>query len=208
MTAAPNVGPSGILDTPMTRADCEAVLHRACFGHLAFAWERHADVRPIRYAYRNGWVYFRADRGLRTAIAASPWLVLSVTELQDPNRVSSVIARGGCHAAEKTGSGLGDAAALHGIMELRDRAPASPRRAPRVQRSSRVFRLHVDEVRGVTAFVPCSAGDRACDAAETQHLLDARAGQTVGEDAIADDDGMPERHLPSPGRSGPLVRAR
>ncbi|HXT17467.1 MAG TPA: pyridoxamine 5'-phosphate oxidase family protein [Gemmatimonadaceae bacterium] len=158
MTAAPNVGPSQFLDTPMTTAECEALLRRACFGHLAFSTGRHADVRPIRYAYREDWVYFRADVGLRKIIAASPWLLLSATELQDPTRVSSVIVRGGCYEAESTGSTLGDAVALQGIMELRDRASVNPRRAPRVRRSSTVFRLHVDELRGVTAFVPCPAG--------------------------------------------------
>ena len=158
MTAPANVGPSDFLDTRMTAADCEAVLRRACFGHLAFAWERHADVRPIRYAYRDGWVYFRADRSLRKVIAASPWLVLSVTELQARTRVSSVIVRGGCYETEATGTLLGDAAALQGIMELRDRATVNPQRAPRARRSSTVFRLHVEELRGVTAFVPCPAG--------------------------------------------------
>jgi nitroimidazol reductase NimA-like FMN-containing flavoprotein (pyridoxamine 5'-phosphate oxidase superfamily) len=158
MTVAPNVGPSEFLDTPMKTADCRAVLRRGCFGHLAFAWERHVEARPIRYAYREDWVYFRADLSLRKVIAASPWLLLSVTEQQSPTRVSSVIVRGGCYETEATGTTLGNAAALQGIMELRDRASAKPRRAPRVRRSSTVYRLHVDEVRGVTAFVPCPAG--------------------------------------------------
>jgi len=108
--------------------------------------------------YREDWIYFRADVGLRRIIAATPWLVLSVTELQDPTRVSSVIVRGGCHEAEGTGSMLGDAAVLQGIMELRDRASVRPQRVPPVRRSSTVFCLHVDELRGVTAFVPCPAG--------------------------------------------------
>ena len=158
MTVSPNVGPSEFVDVPMKTADCEALLRRACFGHLAFASERHADVRPIRYVYREDWVYFRADPSLRKVIAASPWLVLSVTELQNPTHISSVIVRGGCYEAEATGSALGDAAALQGIMELRDSAPANLGRAPRVRRSSTVYRLHVDELRGVTAFVPCPAG--------------------------------------------------
>jgi len=157
MTEGPNVGPSEFLDTPMTEADCEAVLRRTCFGHLAFAWERHVDVRPIRFVYREGWVYFRADLSLRKVIAASPWLVLSVTSLQNPTRILSVIVRGGCYETKATGTALGDAAALQGIMELRDLAPANPRRVSRVRRSSTVYRLHVDELRGLTAFVPCPA---------------------------------------------------
>lgn len=160
MTAVSNVGPSAFLDRQMARADCEALLGRVCFGHLALARDGHADVRPIRYAYRDGWVYFRADLSLRKVIARNPWLVLSVTELEDPTCVSSVVVRGGCYETERTGTTLGDAAALAGIMELRDRAAASREPGPRVRRSSTVFRLHVDELRGVTALVPCPAGER------------------------------------------------
>jgi nitroimidazol reductase NimA-like FMN-containing flavoprotein (pyridoxamine 5'-phosphate oxidase superfamily) len=160
MTAVSNVGPSEFLDTRMTATDCKAVLRRVCFGHLAFTQERHADVRPIRYTYRDDWVYFRADLSLRRVIARAPWLVLSVTEVEDETHVSSVIVRGGCYETKNTGSVVGDAAALQGIMELRDRAPVNRELAPRVRRSSIVFRLHVDELRGVRAFVPCPADAR------------------------------------------------
>jgi len=164
MTVVSNVGPSEVLDTPMTATDCEAVLRRVCFGHLAFIRDGHADVRPIRYAYREDWVYFRADLSLRHVIARSPWLVLSVTELEDATHVSSVIVRGGCYETKNTGSVIGDAAAFQGIIALRDRVPSDRERAPRVRRSSIVFRLHVDELRGVRAFVPCPAAEPVLEA--------------------------------------------
>ena len=157
MTATSNVGPLESRDAPLTPAECEAVLRRACFGHLAFVWEGHADVRPIRYVCMDGWVYFRADLRLRKVIAHSPWLALSVTELRDATHVSSVIVRGGCYETERTGTMLGDAEALKGIIELRDPASAGSERRPRTRRSSMVFRLHADELRGLTASVPCHA---------------------------------------------------
>lgn len=190
MSATSNVGPAGFADTQMTVAGCEAVLRRACFGHVAFARGGHAEVRPIRYAFVDGWIYFRADVRLREVIARSPWLVLAVTELENATRVSSVIARGGCYEAEATGTALGDAAALAGIMELRDRARVGAERGPRVRRSSTVFRIHVDELHGVTAYVPCPPGERPYDAVETQHLRDADRKQTAADDERADDDGM------------------
>ena len=208
MTATSNVGPVQFVDTQMPTEECEAVLGRACFGHLAFVRQGHVDVMPTRYAYLDGWIYFRADIELRKLIAASPWLALSVTQLEDPMRVTSVVARGGCYETERTGTALGDASALHGIMELRDRPSAAPERAPRVKRASTVFRLHVDELRGVTATVPCPAGERPYDAVETQHLRDAARQQTAADDARADDDGMAESHPPRPGRSGGVPRTR
>jgi nitroimidazol reductase NimA-like FMN-containing flavoprotein (pyridoxamine 5'-phosphate oxidase superfamily) len=145
-------------DVRMTTADCEAVLRRSCFGHLACMREGHADVLPVRYAYLEGWVYFRADRALRNVIAHNPWLVLAVTEFRNDRRVSSVTAQGGCYATAGTGTAVGDAAAMRGIMEVRDRATAAPARKPRIRQSSVVFRLHIDDLSGVTAFVPCPAG--------------------------------------------------
>jgi hypothetical protein len=156
MPATPTVGPSKSADESMSAKNCEALLRRACFGQLAFARDGHADVLPIRYTFLEGWVYFRADLGLSEVIAHNPWLVLSVTEFQDANVVSTVIVRGGCYQTEQTGTTIGDAAALRGIIELRDRAMGGPERKRRGRPSSTVFRLHVDEMRGITALVPCS----------------------------------------------------
>jgi len=210
MTATSNVGPAQFIDTQMPTAECEAVLARACFGHLAFVRQGQVDVRPTRYAYVDGWVYFRADIGLRKVIAASPWLALSVTQLEDATHVTSVVARGGCYETERTGTAVGDASAMDGIMELRDRPRTGPDRAPRVRRASTVFRLHVDDLRGITAAVPCPAGERPYDAVETEHLREAARHQTVADDARADDDGMAESRppRPRPGRPGRASRPR
>jgi nitroimidazol reductase NimA-like FMN-containing flavoprotein (pyridoxamine 5'-phosphate oxidase superfamily) len=192
----------------MAKADCEALIERQCFGHLAFARKGHADVLPIRYTFLEGWVYFRADRDLREVIARSPWLVLSVTESRDATHVSSVIARGSCFETDTTGTPAGDAAALRGIMELRDRPTVGRERAPRVRRSSTVYGLHVDEVRGITAFVPCPAGTRSYGAPELEHLRDIGGSHTTAEDERADDDGMAEANPPRPQRGNRIPRAR
>ena len=154
MTATSSVGPFESRDAQLPPVECEAVLQRACFGHLAFLWEGHADVQPIRYVWLDGWVYFRADRRLRKVIGHSPWLVRSVTELQDAMHISSVIVRGGCYETERTGTMLGDANALLGIVALRDPAGVGSEHGPRLRRSSTVFRLHVDEMRGLTVSLP------------------------------------------------------
>jgi len=192
MPATPNVGPPRSADESLPATNCEALLRRACFGHLAFARDGHADVLPIRYIFLDGWVYFRADLGLSEVIAHSPWLVLSVTEFQDANLVSSVIVRGGCYQTEQTGTTIGDAAALRGINELRDRAMVGPQRKPRGRRSSTVFRLHVDEMRGITALVPGPARDRSFDDRENQHVRQTGRDQSAPEDARATADSVAE----------------
>ena len=192
MPGTPNVGPSKSADESMSAKNCEALLRRACFGHLAFARDGHADVLPIRYIFLEGWVYFRADLGLSEVIAHNPWLVLSVTEFQDANLVSSVIVRGGCYQTEQTGTTIGDAAALRGIMQLRDRAMVGPQRKPRGRRSSTVFRLHVDEMRGITALVPRPASDRSFDDRENQHVRETERDQTAAEGKRAAADSVAE----------------
>ena len=81
-------------------------------------------------------------------------------------------------------------------MELRDRPAVGRERAPRVRRSSTVYRLHVDELRGITAFVPCPAGTRSYDAPELEHRRDMGGSHTTAEDERADDDGMAEANPP------------
>lgn len=192
MSAPPIVGPANSADAILTRTASEAILARTCFGHLAFIHERHAEVVPVRYAFVEGWVYFRADSRMRDVIRANPWLALSVTECNASSHVSSVIVRGGCYETEGTGSPDGDAAALRGIRELRDRAPVGSRTVLRAPRTATVFRIHADETRGVRTFVPCPAGDRPYDAAEREYLSADARDRTDADDQRADNDGMAE----------------
>lgn len=170
MPATSNVGPAASIDQRMTPAACRRLLRRTCFGHLSFLQKGHVAVVPIRYAFVDGWVYFRANFRLRAVIASSPWLALSVTELQDADHVSSVIARGGCYETEQTGTATDNAKAMRGIVALRDPATGGTARAPRVRRSLAVFRLHPDALSGVTVFVPCpTAGPSANTSHERSH---------------------------------------
>jgi nitroimidazol reductase NimA-like FMN-containing flavoprotein (pyridoxamine 5'-phosphate oxidase superfamily) len=134
----------------LTTDECKALLGRVAFGHIAFTRSSHVEALPIRFAFVEGWMYFRANSGLRAAIAQNPWVVFVVVDLLDPLRVSSVIARGTCYATEQTGSATEDAAALRGIMQLRDPAPDAAR-TNRAGRTSIVFRMHVDQLRGYTS---------------------------------------------------------
>lgn len=206
--ATTNVGPSQSADEPLTRAECEAALQRVCFGHLAFSRQRHVDVLPTRYAFLDGWVYFRADVELREVINGSPWLVLAVTELVDVTHVTSVVVRGSCHETQDTGSEKGDADALRGIVKLRDRASIGRTKTDNVSRTSTVFRMHCDEIRGMTTCVPCPAGERPYDAMELQHIREAARDHTVSEDERGDDDGMAQPNAPSSSPSSRSSRSR
>jgi nitroimidazol reductase NimA-like FMN-containing flavoprotein (pyridoxamine 5'-phosphate oxidase superfamily) len=176
-------------DSILTPSDAMSVLNRVCFGHLAFSRGREIGVIPVRYALREGWLYFRAGAGLREIISRNPWVCVSVTEPQDQTRHASVVVRGGCYATEETGSAGGDAQALRGVVALRDRPRVGPRTRPR-QRHLAVFRLHIEETQASITLVPCPAGERPYDDGEVEYLRVTSREQSSDEDSRADDDGM------------------
>ena len=173
----------------LTRIECERTLARTCFGHLAFNRPEQLDMVAIRFAYVDGWVYFRAGSVLRAILERNPWMVLGVTELRDTAHFDSVIVRGGCYETEHTGSTASDAEAMRGILKLRDRTSVNRVRDEEEARISTVYRLHVDDMQGVTTFVPCPASDRPYDANRQRRPDDSSTAPTVVDDARAGDDG-------------------
>jgi len=156
-------GTSHVLTPPpfptlLSSTVCRALLARTCFGHLSLIRRTHVDTLPIRFAFADGWLYFRADNALRHALGHNSWVTISITETIDQTHVMSVVARGACYGTEHTGSADDDLAALRGIMRLRDRVPVGVARARWVERTSTVVRMHIDELRGRTTLVPCPAG--------------------------------------------------
>lgn len=178
------------LASPISADACRALLERMSFGHLAFARDGHADAVPIRFAFLEGWVYFRADAAMRTIIRHNRWAVICVVDMIDATHFASVVARGACYATEETGSSRGDANAFRGILRLRDRLPATATRPRPDSRSTIVLRLHVDALSGSTTVVPRPAG--GAGPVRAVHLHDGYSRETAGDDARADDDGMRE----------------
>ncbi|HTI63824.1 MAG TPA: pyridoxamine 5'-phosphate oxidase family protein [Gemmatimonadaceae bacterium] len=153
MTSATGLAPA-LNAERLSRKQCMAMLERNCFAHLAFVRRTHADVVPIRIALAEGWLYFRADRELSEAIGHNAWVAITVSERLNSTRFTSVVARGTCYATEHTGSPSGDAAALRGIVKLRDRAPAAAQ-TRRSERTLVILRVRVEELRGTRSVVPC-----------------------------------------------------
>jgi hypothetical protein len=132
------------------------VLARTCFGSLAYNNHGRIDATPIRFVFVEGWLYFAAAGGVRRAIANDPWAVISVSDVLDAMHVASVMVHGPCVDTEHTGSERSDAAALRGIVRLRDREPAAAGELRRRSRSHSVLRLRVEQPRGATTRLPCS----------------------------------------------------
>ncbi|HXD48728.1 MAG TPA: pyridoxamine 5'-phosphate oxidase family protein [Gemmatimonadaceae bacterium] len=143
-----------------TASACAELLEHNCFGHLVLARGTHVDAVPIRYVFADGWLYFGAASSLRTAIDHNVWVALAVALPTERGRWVSVVARGACYATEHTGTAVADAAALRGIIRLRKQGPSTSGGAHRKTRSSIIFRMHVEELRGRMVRAPCPPAER------------------------------------------------
>ena len=206
--------PAGLdpLSASLSPDECRAVLERITFGHLAFSRRGQVDAVPIQFSLLDGWLYFRADARLRAHIAHHPWMLVAITDRLTDTHIASIVVRGTCYVAENTGTHAGDAAALRGIVRLRDPGPATAdgKRAPFRPRTVSVFRMHVVELHGSRSRLPrafpvaTSAKTRAADTlppamhardtAATERGVTLEPARRADGDQIdserADDDGM------------------
>jgi nitroimidazol reductase NimA-like FMN-containing flavoprotein (pyridoxamine 5'-phosphate oxidase superfamily) len=141
--------PRASTNRALSALECEAIFARARFAHLSFVRRTHPHVTPIRMVFSEGWVYFRADRTLSAAIRRNAWVAITVTECVDDADVASVVALGTCYDADQPGSWVHEAAALRGIVKLRDRTPATAGRRRHIARTLSIYRVRVDELQGI-----------------------------------------------------------
>ena len=113
------------------------------------------DAVPIRFTFLDGWLYFGANAALRKEVGHNVWVAVAVAAPTKRDRWASVVARGTCYATEHTGTAAVDAAALRGIVQLREQAGEAKPGAHRAARTSVVFRMHVEEMHGRMIDAPC-----------------------------------------------------
>lgn len=142
-----------------TAAACAAFLEEHCFGHLVLARGTQVDAVPIRFTFLDGWLYFGADAALRDEVGHNVWVAVAVAAPAEHDRWASVVVRGTCYATENTGTAAVDAAALRGIVRLREQAGEPVPSGHRAPRASVVFRMHVEDLRGRMIAAPCPPGD-------------------------------------------------
>ena len=79
----------------MTRAEMEALLNGARYGHLAVARDGHPYVVPMNYAFDGRVLYLLTSEGTKTEyIAANREVCFQVEEVEDAMRWRSVMLTG------------------------------------------------------------------------------------------------------------------
>jgi hypothetical protein len=74
---------------------CSAILARNHVGRLAFAHHNRVDIRPLHYAYVDGWIYGRTSPGAKSAaLEHNQWVAFEVDEIAELFKWQSVVVHG------------------------------------------------------------------------------------------------------------------
>jgi len=119
-------------------------------GRIASAHRGHVNIAPMLYVFVDGWLYARADAAMRAAIRRNRWVAVEVAEVRGVADWQSVVVRGTCYSTTESRSAADDAIA-DGIARLRSKVPEISRRGSSVQLRTAIYRVHVDELTGLSA---------------------------------------------------------
>ncbi len=147
----PAGSPGAFHTRPLDREECLALLRRQQVGRLAFSFRDRVDIRPLGYAFRDGWIFGRTEAGggkLET-LGHHRWVAFQVDEIHDLWNWSSVVVHGAFHLLDEDAGGeqarireVGLAALSQVFPHLyTDRDPGRPR--------SLLFAVDLQEVAGV-----------------------------------------------------------
>lgn len=150
--------PSGGSIRELARHEIEAVLARNNVGRVAFVLNGDADIEPINYVYRDGWIYGRTSQGTKLdAIARKSRVAFEVDEVKDIFDWTSIVVKGqvsvmhsesSSHQGPADTSWHPDAEFTAGISALRALLPATFKSSDPASFRHTIFRIHLDEASG------------------------------------------------------------
>ena len=142
----------------LTRPEMEALLRRHHVGRIAFTDGRRVDVEPIGYVYHDGAIYGRAAPGTRMkALGGWPWVAFEVDEIRGLFDWESVVVKGTIYVVEP-----GDVMPMRehyekALQVIRSVMPDALTANDPVPMRTILFRLHIDEMQGRSAYPTPSA---------------------------------------------------
>lgn len=135
--------------TPMSEADCLALLARHTVGRMAHAFRDRVDITPIHYVFADGWLFARTSHGAKmTTLEHAPWVAFEVDEIEGVFEWRSVVAHGTAYMMPRDGSALDAEHWSRGIELLRRIVPATGTDNDPVPYRTLVFGIHVDAITG------------------------------------------------------------
>jgi uncharacterized protein len=143
----------------LDREAIDVILARNHVGRIGYARGNQIDIRPIHYVYSDGWIYGRTAFGSKYETLgdnAFHWwpVVFEVDEVEDLFRWRSILAHGGFHVIERTGTESELETWLKAVGLLRTLVPATLRSDDPVPSRTVLFRISIQEATGREASAP------------------------------------------------------
>ena len=89
----------------LTQAESEALLERNSVGRVAFSFQDLVDIRPIHYAFADGWLFGRTSAGDKlVTLRHNQWVAFEVDEIAGPLDWQSVVVRGSFYRLRNEGT--------------------------------------------------------------------------------------------------------
>jgi hypothetical protein len=133
----------------LSRAEALALLERNHVGRIAFTFHDHADIEPIGYVYRDGWLYVRTSPGTKlSTVHHHPWVAFQVDEVHSPFDWRSVVVHGTIYIPDPERSAQDRQEYDAAVEVLRTIDAGAFTDHDLTPHRQRVLRIHADEITG------------------------------------------------------------
>ena len=136
----------------LTTDESDALLSRNHVGRLAFSFHDRVDIRPIHYAYRDGWLYGRTSPSDKlVTLKHNQWVAFEVDEVQGPFDWKSVVVHGSFYRLTDDSPSAQSELRDEALKLLRDFAPDTLRATDPVPFRTELFAIAIDQITGRAA---------------------------------------------------------
>ncbi|HEX6938271.1 MAG TPA: pyridoxamine 5'-phosphate oxidase family protein [Longimicrobiales bacterium] len=143
----------------LNHREIEDLLDRNRVGRIAYSLHDRVDIEPINYVHSAGWLYGRTSPGTKLAtIQHNYWVAFEVDEVEGTYDWRSVVVHGGFYTLPASGSTQAMAAWEHAVSLLRSLWPEMFTADDPTAYRWVLFRIAVQEVRGLAATSESASG--------------------------------------------------
>jgi nitroimidazol reductase NimA-like FMN-containing flavoprotein (pyridoxamine 5'-phosphate oxidase superfamily) len=136
----------------LTADEMHALLSRNHVGRIAFSFHDQVDIRPIHYAYSDGWLYGRTSpSGKLETLRHNQWVAFEVDEVRGPFDWQSVVAHGSFYRLTEDAAPHQRELREEALKVLRSFAPDTLRVTDPVPFRTELFAIAIDHLTGRAA---------------------------------------------------------
>jgi nitroimidazol reductase NimA-like FMN-containing flavoprotein (pyridoxamine 5'-phosphate oxidase superfamily) len=129
--------------------EIDSLLSRNHIGRLAFSFHDRVDIRPIHYAYRDGWLYGRTSPSEKlVTLRHNQWVAFEVDEVQGPFDWQSVVVHGSFYRLTDDAPPSQREMRVEALKLLRAFAPDTLRQTDPAPFRTELFAIAIDQLTG------------------------------------------------------------